>query len=46
MKLNNLMNQNKYTISVRGSAAGAGVSAEAWTTSSAGPVAATSAFFS
>ena len=27
MKLNNLMNQNKYTISVRGSAAGAGVSA-------------------
>ena len=26
MKLNNLMNQNKYTISVGGSAAGAGVS--------------------
>ena len=44
MKLNKLMNQNKYTI--RGSAAGAGVSAEAWTTSSAGPVAATSASFS
>ena len=28
MKLNNLMNQNKYTISVGGSAVGAGVSAE------------------
>ena len=27
MKLNNLMNQNKYTISVGGSVAGAGVSA-------------------
>ena len=46
MKLNNLMNQNKYTISIGGSAVGAGVSAEAWTTSSAGPVAATSASFS
>ena len=46
MKLNNLMNQNKYTISVGGSAVRAGVSAEAWTTSSAGPVAATSASFS
>ena len=45
MKLNNLMNQNKYTIYVRGSAAGAGVSVEAWTTSSAGPVATTSASF-
>ena len=46
MKLNNLMNQNKYTISVGGSAAGVGVSAEAWTTSSVGPVAVTSASFS
>ena len=46
MKLNNLMNKNKYTICVGGSTAGARVSAEAWTTSSAGPVAATSASFS
>ena len=46
MKFNNLMNQKKCTISVGGSAAGAGVSAKAWTTSSAGPVAATSASFS
>ena len=46
MKLNNLMNKNKYTICVGGSTAGAGVLAEAWTTSSAGPVAATSASFS
>ena len=46
MKLNNLMNKNKYTICVGGSTAGAGVSAESWTTSSAGPVAATSASFS
>ena len=46
MKLNNLMNQNKYTISVGGSATGAGISVEAWTTSSAGPVTATSASFS
>ena len=26
MKLNNLMNQNKYTVSIEGSVAGAGVS--------------------
>ena len=47
MKLNNLMKQNKYIISVRGSAAGAGVSAAAvGATSSDGPVVATSASFS
>ena len=46
MKLNNCLNQNKYTISIDGSAVGAGVSAEAWTTSSAPPVATTSASFS
>ena len=46
MKLNNLMKQNKYTISVRGSAAGAGVSAAVGATSSNGPVVATSTFFS
>ena len=44
MKLNNLMNQNKYTISVGGSVAG--VSAAAVATSSDGPVVATSASFS
>ena len=46
MKLNNLMNQNKYTISVGGSPAGVGVSAEAWATSSADPVVTRSASFS
>ena len=46
MKLNNLINHNKYTISVRKSAAGAGVSAAVWATSSDGPVVATSASFS
>ena len=46
MKLNNLMNQNKYTISVRGSDAGVGVSAAVEATSSDGPVVATSASFS
>ena len=46
MKLNNLMNQNKYTISVRRSAAGARVSATVGATSSDGPVVATSASFS
>ena len=46
MKLNNLMNQNKYTISIRGSAARAGVSAAVGATSSDGPVVATSASFS
>ena len=54
MKFNNLMNQKKYTISVPAKIGGVsaavwaivGVSAEAWTTSSAGPVAATSASFS
>ena len=46
MKLNNLINQNKYTISVRGSTAGAGVSAAIGATSSDDPVVATSASFS
>ena len=46
MKLNNLMNQNKYTISVGGSVTGAGVSAAVGATSSDGPIVATSASFS
>ena len=46
MKFNNLMNQKKYTISVGGSIAGAGVSAAAWAVSSDGPVAAASSSFS
>ena len=45
MKFNNLMNQKKYTISVRESIAGAGVSTAAWAVSSDGPIAAASAFF-
>ena len=46
MKFNNLMNQKKYIIFVRGSAAGVEVSTAAWAISSDGPVAATSASFS
>ena len=40
------MNQKKYTISVGGSVAGAGVSAAAWVVSSHGPVIAASVSFS
>ena len=46
MKFNNLMNQKKYTISVGGSAVGAGVSVTAWAVSSDDPVIAASASFS
>ena len=45
MKFNNLMNQKKYTISVRGSVAGVGVSTAALAVSSDSLVAATSASF-
>ena len=45
MKFKNLMNQKKYTISIGGSAVGAGVSATAWAVSSDGPVIEASASF-
>ena len=40
------MNQKKYTISIRGSVVGAGISTVAWAVSSDGPVIAASASFS
>ena len=46
MKFNNLMNQKKYIISVRGLVSRAGVSTAAWAVSSDGPVAAAFAYFS